>query len=209
MTDCYHNLITEVPATVPVDVVNKDSEFLNLCRENIQTFVHKIFKQLPHKKTESGVIGILAPIRAAGIIIPRARPIPTKKPLSKWEKYARDKGIRKNKKGVMLYDKVTDDWKPRYGRKSLRRQEEERTFMIEHKTGSDVFTDPFAQQSKERRLRKAEQKMKEIKNKVLSRGYKLPSMPVKKAAKAANPNTSAAQTNKAVRKSSRGKTRRA
>ena len=48
--------------------------------------------------------------------IPREKPIP-KKVETKWEKYAKAKGIKKHKKERMVYDKEADEWRPRWGYK--------------------------------------------------------------------------------------------
>ena len=52
--------------------------------------------------------------------IPREKPIP-KKVETKWEKYAKAKGIKKHKKERMVYDKEADEWRPRWGYKVWKR----------------------------------------------------------------------------------------
>ena len=48
--------------------------------------------------------------------IPREKPIP-KKQETKWEAFARCKGIKKHKKERMVYDKEAKEWRPRWGYK--------------------------------------------------------------------------------------------
>ena len=48
--------------------------------------------------------------------IPREKPIP-KKEETKWESFARSKGIKKHKKERMVYDKNAKEGRPRWGYK--------------------------------------------------------------------------------------------
>ena len=51
------------------------------------------------------------------IKLPRSKPLPKAKPLTKWEKYRLEKGIAPRKKrGRMVFSELTKDWVPRYGK---------------------------------------------------------------------------------------------
>ena len=51
------------------------------------------------------------------IKLPRSKPLPKPKPLTKWEKYRAEKGIAPRKKrGRMVFSELTKDWVPRYGK---------------------------------------------------------------------------------------------
>jgi hypothetical protein len=41
--------------------------------------------------------------------------VPKPKPPTKWEKFAKAKGIQKTKRSRMVFDEATDQYKPRYG----------------------------------------------------------------------------------------------
>jgi regulator of ribosome biosynthesis len=50
-------------------------------------------------------------------VLPRARPIPKPKALTKWEKYRMEKGINaKEKRSRMVYSEIANDWVPRWGK---------------------------------------------------------------------------------------------
>jgi len=50
-------------------------------------------------------------------ILPRAKPIPKPKPLTKWEKYRIEKGLpAKEKRSRMIYSELAGDWVPRWGK---------------------------------------------------------------------------------------------
>ena len=122
----------------------------------------RIFSVLPREYDDEGILAVLHPLRDATVKLPRALPLPTKRPTTKWEAFAQSKGIRKEKRNKLQFDKVDQDWKLRYGRKSLKKAEETRNFMIEHKRGTDPMVDPFKEENNRQKLRKAEQKVKVI-----------------------------------------------
>lgn len=45
----------------------------------------------------------------------REKPIPPPKKETRWEKFAKEKGIEKKKKSRMVWDEASQDWKPRWG----------------------------------------------------------------------------------------------
>lgn len=49
--------------------------------------------------------------------LPRSKVIPKVKPLTKWERFAKDKGINRKKRARMLWDESAQEWKPRWGYK--------------------------------------------------------------------------------------------
>lgn len=49
--------------------------------------------------------------------LPRSKPIPKPKPLSKWEKFRLEKGLPPRKKrSRMVYSELAQDWVPRWGK---------------------------------------------------------------------------------------------
>lgn len=56
------------------------------------------------------------------VVLPREKPIPKPKPLTKWEKFRLEKGItEKAKRSRMVYDPITKDWVPRFGLGSVKK----------------------------------------------------------------------------------------
>ena len=50
-------------------------------------------------------------------LLPRSKPVPKPKPLTKWEKYRLDKGLPPSKKkSRMVYSELAGDWVPRWGK---------------------------------------------------------------------------------------------
>ena len=49
--------------------------------------------------------------------LPRAKPLPAPKAMTRWEAYAKEKGITKRKRDRMIFDEEMQEWRPRYGYK--------------------------------------------------------------------------------------------
>lgn len=113
-----------------------------------QLLVRRIF-ECAHERSE---VGPLALLPAETSVLPREKRVPEPKPETKWEKYARDKGIQKRKKDRMVFDEGTQSFAPRYGYKRAKAGEEEHA-VIEVKPGQDPHADPFEAASKDKRDR--------------------------------------------------------
>jgi regulator of ribosome biosynthesis len=84
------------------------------------------------------------------IILPREKPIPKPKPLSKWEKFRQEKGLpAKQKRSRMVYDEITKDWVPRFGHGSVKKIEEQHNWLMEDKPGQG---NPFEKRKEEKKL---------------------------------------------------------
>ena len=97
------------------------------------------------------------------LVLPRYLPIPKEKPLTKWEKYRKEKGIQNKKRSRMVYSELAKDWVPRWGKGSAKKIEEQANWAIED-DGSGI--NPFAKKKAEKNLAKAKQEKKEMKNKL-------------------------------------------
>ena len=64
-------------------------------------------------------------------LLPRQRPVPKPKPETRWERFAKEKGIEKKKRGRMVWDEAHKDWRPRWG--YGRANDETKDWIIEHK----------------------------------------------------------------------------
>jgi len=102
------------------------------------------------------------------VVLPREKPIPKPKPLTKWEKFRLERGItEKAKRSRMVFDPITQDWVPRYGMGSIKKIEDKHTWLMEEK-GKHVAagTDPFTFKKQEKKLQKEKQELRELKNKI-------------------------------------------
>jgi len=79
----------------------------------LQELFNQLF-QLPIKADEISM-DPLAQLPNGKIAIPREKPVPAPKALTKWEQFRNEKGIKKKKKSRMIYDEISKEYRPRYG----------------------------------------------------------------------------------------------
>lgn len=90
--------------------------------------------------------------------------MPLEKPETKWERFAREKGIKKQKRSRKIWDDNTQSYKYRWGKDSLAKSNEE--WVVEHNPNKlGDFEDPFIQKKEEKKLERAKQVKAEIRNK--------------------------------------------
>lgn len=71
-----------------------DSYLKSLTRDNVQLLINKIW-ELPVERVEEAIVATLP---KPEYILPRSRVIPKPKPLTKWQQFAKEKGIQTKKK---------------------------------------------------------------------------------------------------------------
>ena len=71
-----------------------------MARDDVQLLINRIF-ELPTDRVENEIIVKLPPPTTR---IPRAKPVPKAKQLTKWEKFAKEKGITTRKKSRVEWD---------------------------------------------------------------------------------------------------------
>jgi regulator of ribosome biosynthesis len=119
------------------------------------------------------------PLPAPTTIFPRHKCLPAEKKMTKWEKFALEKGIKKKRRNRMVYDEITKDWVPRWGARSIKKIEDQVDVIRTVKEGEDPKADPFDKKSNERALFKEKQKLREMKNQMASKGIKESSLKTK------------------------------
>ena len=90
----------------------------------------------------------------SGILVPREKPIPKEKPLTKWEKFRIEKGINtREKRSRMVYDPITKDYVPRYGMGSIKKIEDKYNWVMEEKPKHvESGLDPFTYKKNEKKI---------------------------------------------------------
>jgi len=89
-------------------------------REITQSLINALF-DLP--VTSVPDVGAVVALPKGTSPVPREKPVPQAKPLTKWEKFAKAKGIVKRKKGAKEFDEETKDWTARHGAKSAKNRD--------------------------------------------------------------------------------------
>jgi regulator of ribosome biosynthesis len=142
-------------------------------RDVLQRLVADLFA-LP---SESDVNGRYVHLPAGTTPLPRTKPLPPReKPMTKWDKFAKEKGIKKRKRSKMVFDEQTDEWKRRHG---YDRAGDANKIIIMDAKMSDVpgqTEDPFTAEERMRRERvekNAGRQQKNLLNAVSTHGAKV------------------------------------
>eukprot|EP00835_Amoeboradix_gromovi_P002150 NODE_115_length_19014_cov_0.489664.p7 type:complete len:223 gc:universal NODE_115_length_19014_cov_0.489664:11429-10761(-) len=150
------NVKREVPMEIDVGLLRvvdsltasniSEAEMLLRARDCCQVLMNELF-QLDRTADEDGVYAALPAVRT---ILPREKPLPKPRQLTVWEKFAKKKGIVKKKTNAVVLDVPTNEWKPRFGRKS---KNNEKPWLIEGKMTDEIDANPYADQNKERKAK--------------------------------------------------------
>nr|CEL65123.1 TPA: ribosome biogenesis regulatory protein, putative [Neospora caninum Liverpool] len=164
-----------------------------LTQQNAQAMVAELCS-LPHETTDDGVlVSLPPPVKNSTFKLPRMHPAPAAKKLTRWEAFAKEKGIQKRKRSRLVWDERTKDWVPRWGHKGIQKMKEISEAVIEDKGGEYVGRRgrdrgvtkklgstvketrkarrqdvgcPFEAKAKEAKLKRAKQKLRELRNKL-------------------------------------------
>ena len=93
--------------------------------------------------------------------LPREKPLPKEKQLSRWENFAKVKGIQKKKTSNMVYDEGLKEYKPRFGYGSKHKLED---WAIEVDKNQDPNIDVRAEKKELEKEKKGMAQMKERRN---------------------------------------------
>ena len=144
--------------------LKSEKALLKYTQENVQLLVDQLYTTLPLEEGDMGLIATLPPRKTK---LPREKPVPMPKPLTKWEKFALEKGIRKRDKSKQVWDESAGEFRRAYGYKRANDQSADPTnWVVEHRDGMDA-ANPFSgdMQAKKQRVlkqRKQEMRTKEI-----------------------------------------------
>jgi regulator of ribosome biosynthesis len=113
-----------------------EAYLLSRSTSTTQTLLNTLFS-LPIIRTPLGPSASL-PISFSHALLPREKPLPKPKPLTKWERFAKEKGISHKKKEKMVWDDEKQDWVARWGRDGKNKEKED-VWIREVKGGEGQF----------------------------------------------------------------------
>ncbi|MBW0536605.1 hypothetical protein O181_076320 [Austropuccinia psidii MF-1] len=154
------------PNRINPEEYNNDREqcLMQSARESIQVLVNSLFS-LPTTSTDDGVVANL-PSCGPSTILPRAKPIPKPAPLTKWQKFAKEKGIvPKSQKEKLEFDEEKQEWVNRWGWKG-KNKDEENAWIREVKPGEEadgaLERNPAKQARQAKKLKNDKQRLKNL-----------------------------------------------
>jgi regulator of ribosome biosynthesis len=169
LTDC-HLLCGFDPSPSPYLVIGKrpNKQLITDDAKTIQTLIDSLFS-LPspdHTKNQDSTTVtlkkiVLLPDQPTIIRLPRHKPLPQPKPETRWEKFAREKGIQKTKRDRLVFDKHAEEYLPRFG---PGRSPANNPPIIELKQTDEPGIDPFEKMNLDKKMSKLKQRSRELKN---------------------------------------------
>lgn len=148
---------------------NREKYLLELTRDNTQLLINSIW-ELPTERIDECIV---AKLPKPTTVLPRLRKVPGPKPLTKWEKFAKEKGIKKKKKDKKEYDTTLDKWVPTYGFKRAN-AEKEKEWVLEVPKNVDPNEDMFQKKIDLRDEKVAKNEIQRMKNIVRAKKVGIP-----------------------------------
>ena len=93
---------------------------MSTARDGAQALIAALFSS----PTTSSPDGPLAQLPPPTMQLPRAKPLPKPKPPTKWEQFAKAKGIQKTRRDKKVWDEEKQEWVNRWGWKGANKDKE-------------------------------------------------------------------------------------
>ncbi|PVH36048.1 hypothetical protein PAHAL_7G344300 [Panicum hallii] len=122
-------------------------ECLQKATELAQAVANSLFALPPSEDRDGPIVHLPPP----NIRLPREKHLPKPKPPTKWELFAKAKGITKRKKNKREWDEQTQSWKRTYGYDRV--NDDKDIPIIDAKATDEPGVDPFAQRRQEKKKR--------------------------------------------------------
>lgn len=146
-----------------------EAELRALARDNTQLLINQLW-QLPTERVEEAVVARLPEPTTR---LPREKPVPKPRPLTRWQQFARLKGIRPKKKTNLVWDEVSGQWQRRWGYKRAR--DDTKEWLIEVPESADPLEDQFAKRIQAKKERVAKNELNRLRNLARAHKTQLPS----------------------------------
>ncbi|KAM9023209.1 ribosome biogenesis regulatory protein homolog [Ara ararauna] len=140
----------------------REAQLLALARDNTQLLVAQLW-ELPAERAGGAGGPLVARLPEPTFRLPREKPPPRPKPPTRWEQFARLKGIRRRKRTSLVWDEQAKEWRRRWG---YRRAggDPARAWLAEVPAGADPEEDQFARLRREKRERVARNELNRLRN---------------------------------------------
>ncbi|KAK3784297.1 hypothetical protein RRG08_037374 [Elysia crispata] len=141
---------------------------LSLTRDATQALFNSLWK-IPVEQKDGAYL-ITLPEQKTWM--PREKPVPKKKAPTKWEEYAKSKGILNKKKSRMVWDDQSQQYKPRWGYN--RANDDTKDWVIEVPDNADPFEDQFEKRKTAKKERVAKNELQRLRNVARTQKKKVP-----------------------------------
>ncbi|XP_068090904.1 ribosome biogenesis regulatory protein homolog [Hyperolius riggenbachi] len=135
------------------------ADFLrSLARDNTQLLVNQLWTLPTQRIDEAVVVTLPDPVTR----LPREKPVPKPRAPTRWEEFAKLKGIKKKKKTNLVWDENSKEWRRRWGYK--RANDNTKDWLIEVPHTADPSDDQFAKRLKAKKERVAKNELNRLRN---------------------------------------------
>ncbi|XP_054012425.1 ribosome biogenesis regulatory protein homolog [Hylaeus anthracinus] len=143
----------------------------NLTRDNVQILINKIW-ELPTERIDEVIV---AKLPKPEYVLPRSREIPKPKPLTKWQQFAKQKGITSNKKNKskLKWDDELKKWIPKFGYKRSK-AEEQKEWLVEVNNENKAMEDSFTVAKAAKQERRSKNELQRLRNIAKAKNIKVP-----------------------------------
>ncbi|KAI4719786.1 ribosomal biogenesis regulatory protein [Aureobasidium sp. EXF-10727] len=153
--------------TNPLPVVSQlsESDIKNAARDCAQALINQLLSTCPITKSDDSTSVTLA-LPTPTTHLPREKPVPEEKPMTKWQEFAKKKGIKDKKRdGKLVYDQASGEWLPKYGYKG-KNKDGENDWLVEvddkktRKDGSEHDARKERREERVERVKRNERRMR-------------------------------------------------
>ncbi|XP_078254707.1 ribosome biogenesis regulatory protein homolog [Rhinoraja longicauda] len=149
---------------------NPETFLRSLARGNTQLLINAMWALLVERLQDA----VVAKLPEGTTRIPREKPVPKRKPPTRWEEFAKLKGIRKKKKTNLVWDNEQNEWRRRWGYKRVNDPTKE--WLIEVPESADPNEDQFAKRATAKKERVAKNELKRLHNIARAQKIKVPAL---------------------------------
>ncbi|AFR98507.1 hypothetical protein C347_06485 [Cryptococcus neoformans AD2-60a] len=132
----------------PAAYADRERHLLQLTLTSTHALLAALFA-LPTTPSPAGPVTAFPP---PATLLPREKPLPKPKPLTKWERFAKEKGISHKTREKDVWDEDRQEWVPRWGRFG-KNKDKEAQWLHEVKPGDEADQDPGKTARGERKAR--------------------------------------------------------
>lgn len=155
--------------SVPSDRVELKRECLKRATELVQAVANELFSLPATEDPDGPIVKLPQPTTR----LPREKHLPKPKPATKWELFAKMKGIKNRKKDKRVFDEQTGTWKRRHGYDRV--NDDKDIPIIEAKQTDDPGEDPFSKRKADKRKSVEKQEKNRLQN--LKKALKADALP--------------------------------
>ncbi|OMO61412.1 Ribosomal biogenesis regulatory protein [Corchorus capsularis] len=137
-------------------------ELVKECLEEGTKLVQAVADSLFNLPSTEDVDGPLVKLPPPTTKLPREKHLPKPKPPTKWEEFAKKKGIKNRKKDKVVWDEQTGTWKRRFGYDRV--NDDKDVPIIDAKMTDEPGEDPFAKRKDDKKKRVEKQEKNRLQN---------------------------------------------